>query len=462
MKKIVSIFLLASLFAAGCSPTPVQEDALLQLASGQKSEIVLDSDGDLVNIRFTSTHDWQVELSESPSWLEVTPLEGAAGKGTIKVSAEANTTGTARMAEVLIRSYDLELKLTFTQENFVSLFEILETEGEVSACGGLVVIPVNTTQDFTYESYEDWLIPVTTSLRKAKEVILAAEPNVAAEARSAEVVFTSEGIDYVFTLTQTAAGPDLQNWESADFAQRSLAMRFTADWCGYCPYMATAFDSAKDQMGGALELVSLHGEDSSYEFSGTNELIRRFDVDGFPTGIVDARASIPNYQSTATTADAAMQVAQETQDSYPASTGISCSSHVNGTNLTVSVSLYFKEADSYHVTVLLLEDGIVGKQSGAGSNYTHNDVARYALTSMSGESIRVAADNTILTKTYAALVDSKWNPDNLKVLVYVERSYDGQDRVEEVKAADYGNYGDTYIETCLVAEVGETAELQYK
>lgn len=453
--------MLAVLFAAGCTPT-IEQVAKLELASGQKSEWELDSDGDLVNVRFSSTQDWQVEMADDASWLEVSPLEGVAGNGSIKVKAESNTSGSTRTAEVVIRSSDLELRLTFTQENYVSKFNLLDTEGEIVALGGVVSIQLDANQDFTYTCTEEWVVPVTTNLRKAKEVIVAAEPNFDSASRTAEVVFKSKGAEYVFILTQEAAGADLLGWETKSFTHRSLAMRFTADWCGFCPYMATAFDSAKEQMNGSLELVSLHGDDSTYEFSGTNTLVRRFGVSGFPTGVVDARASIPNYQSTATTASTAMQVAKETQAYYPTTTSIACSSYLSGTDLTVFLPLFFKDADSYHVTVLLLEDGIVGYQNGGGSHYDHKDVARLAVTSISGNSIRISEDNTVSTNVYTAKVDPAWNTDNLKLLIYVEKSYGDQAVVEEVGYAEYGNYGDTYIDNCRVVKVGETAGLELK
>jgi hypothetical protein len=226
--------------------------------------------------------------------------------------------------------------------------------------------------------------------------------------------------------------------------------------------MGKAFDSAKDQMGDALELVSLHGSQSDYEFSGTSQLSRRFGVSGYPTGVVDARASIPNYEATSTTASVVEDVVQETRTSYPAVSGIVVDSYLSGTELTVFVPIYFHKSGSYRVSVLLLEDGIVGYQNGGGSSYTHNDVARYALTSMSGESVRIESDNTAWNKVYTARVNSVWNPENLKVLVYVERSYGDQARVEGVNGAQYGDYGDTYIDNCRAVPIGETGQLELK
>jgi hypothetical protein len=112
------------------------------------------------------------------------------------------------------------------------------------------------------------------------------------------------------------------------------------------------------------------------------------------------------------------------------------------------------------VTVLLLEDGIVGYQNGGGTSYTHNDVARYALTSMSGDSVKIESDNTVWSNIYTAKVSTAWNPDKLKVLVYVERPYGNQPEVGDVSGAQYSNYGDIYIDNCRAVKVGESGPIE--
>jgi hypothetical protein len=226
--------------------------------------------------------------------------------------------------------------------------------------------------------------------------------------------------------------------------------------------MAEAFDKAKSQMNGALELVSLHAIDSDIPFSGTRTLANRFNISGYPTGIVDARASIPNYSSTTTTAKAAVSVANETQTAYPASVGIAGASAINSNTIDISVGLYVKEAGSYRVTVLVLEDGIVAMQNGGGTNYVHNDVARTAVTSISGESVQVESNGLLWTKSYSVRLDAAWNPDNLKILIYVEKPFGDRERVRGVADAEYRDYGDTYIDNCLAVPVGQVGQLELK
>ena len=225
-------------------------------------------------------------------------------------------------------------------------------------------------------------------------------------------------------------------------------MRFTADWCGYCPFMARAFNEAEQNMNDRFVTVSLHGGQSALEFSSISPFLNRFNVDGFPTGIVDARANIPNYNNTSTTASVAMAVAEETHENYPSQTGIAVNSTLDGTSLTVDLSLYVKEADTYRVTVLLLEDKIIGYQNGVAmsSRYEHNDIARQA----------------VWEKTFTSTISSKYKPENLRLLVYVEKPYGNREKAHGVDGAEYDNYGDTYIDNCRAVAVGENAPLELK
>lgn len=471
MKNFASFFMLVAFALSACSkiddggqdkPDGGNADSSIQLGSGVEQEIILDSDGGSKIIRFTAPLNWHVELSGESEWLVLSPVEGEAGTGRVKVKAEANTSGGTRRAEFSVCSGIHSVQFYVIQDHYEMVFDLPETEMQVSSSGGILPIPINTNQDFDVISDKDWVVPSPSQGKRPEYVVVAVEPNLSNESRTAEVVVSSDMGEVTVTVTQEAVDESISQWTVREFAHRSLAMRFTATWCGYCPMMGKAFDMAKDQMDGSLELVSLHGSQSDYEFSGTSQLGRRFGISGYPTGVVDARASIPNYEATSTTASVVEDVVHETMTSYPAVSGIVVDSHLSGTELTVFVPIYFHKSGSYRVSVLLLEDGIVGYQNGGGSSYTHNDVARYALTSMSGESVKIESDNTVWSKVYTAKVNSVWNPENLKVLVYVERPYGDRERVKGVNGAQYGDYGDTYIDNCRSVPIGEAGQLELK
>ena len=465
MKKSFIALLAAIAFLLGCDG-PIAEETIgdIQLASSSKDVVEIKPEGGMENVRFSSALDWHVELSEE--WLTVEPMEGAAGTARISIKADANETAETREAIVKICSEGVEVPVTVTQEPFIPTFELLDASKEITCLGGEFSISIYTDVEYEFHCEADWVTCVSTKAPRTRTITFVAEPNPLPEERKALITFCAGTSCKMFTLTQRAAGTEADDWKKDQFVHRSLAMRFTATWCGYCPMLGSAFESAKNQMNGSLELVSLHGSDSNYEFSGTNTLVSRFRVQGFPTGVVDARATINNDEQSVTS-KAAVDLATETADSYPVTTGIACSSTLSGNTINVDLDLYVKEADTYRVTVLLLEDNITGYQNDGGradNSYVHNDVARLAITSMNGERIEVSEDYQVVKKSFSGTVRSSWDPDNMKVLIYVEKPYGDRDKVDGVnsRVVNYGNYGDTYIDNCRAVKVGETAALELR
>lgn len=459
MKKYLLALVAALAALYGCSDLGFSQEGEIKFSSG-KDVYEIKPEGGKETVRFSSALEWNIEFSEE--WLTVDPMEGGPGTAKITISAEANETSEARQAIVNICTGGIEFPITVNQEAFVPTFELLETEKEMSCLGGELVISVYTDVEYEFNCDADWVTSTSTKAPRTRKVTFTVEPNTTPETRKAIITFCAGTTCQAFTLTQRAGGTEADDWKYDSFVDRSLAMRYTATWCGYCPYMATAFESAKAQLGDALVLVNLHSAESSYEFSGTTTLAKRFGINNLPTGVVDARASVPNYNSTSTTAAVVMDLANETQEVYPAKTGIACKSVLDGTSLTVDLSVYFKEADDYKVTVLLLEDAIVGYQNGGGNSYKHDDVARLAVTSVSGDAVSVAEDGTVWDKTYTSTVKSSWKAENLELLIYVEKPYGDQGKAKGVSGATYGNYGTTYIDNCRVVKVGEDAVLELK
>ena len=466
MKNWISYFMVVLLFVTACTivdegdQTPTDGgngNPSIELGTGVEQEIILEADGGSEIIRFTSSQSWYIESPEDAPWLQLSPVEGEPGDGRVKVKAESNTSGVIRRAEFKVCSGTLSVKFSVIQDNYDLVFEIPETEMHISGAGGLIPIPINTNQDFLVESAQDWVIPIISQAKMPENIVVAVEPNLTSSTRTSDITVSCDLGEVTITVTQDSADGLLSQWTDKSFVSRSLAMRFTATWCGYCPQMSAAFDSAKEQMKGALEIVNLHTYGSDYEFSGTDQLERRFGVSNYPTGIVDLRAFVSNNSQAASIA---MQIAQETKNSYPSVAGISVDSYLSGTDLTVVVPIYFHKPDRYRVTVLLLEDDIVGEQAGAGSQYTHNDIARKALTSMSGDPVNIISANTVKTLTYTTKVRSEWNSDNLKVLVYVERPYGDLPLATGVSGAKYINNDETFIDNCRSVMVGEDAAVE--
>lgn len=479
MKKLIaslSAVILFSIIFNGCNPdviTPENPDqnnqteqpeeqvgnAQIELASTQKDVVVADPSDDSFNIRFMSSAAWKASVEDGADWVTLSPTEGEAGTGKVGVKVSRNDSEGDRTATVKITAGNASVQVLIEQAMFVPTFDLSMSSKEISAKGGVISVVVSTDVEYYYDIIPDWITVVESKLVFDYHHQFNIEPNPLPEPRTGMITFCAGGMCKAINITQRAAGTEADDWKVDEFHHRSLALRFTADWCGYCPYMATAFSSVKSSMKDRFEMVSLHGDASTYEFAGTTTLANRFKVSGFPTGVVDGRAIVQNSVSTDVTASVAKEVAEETQATYPATTGIACSSTLEGTTLNVNVDLYAKEADTYKLVVLLLEDNIVGYQNGGGNSYEHNDVARMALTPIMGDEVVAANDFEICSKSYTAEIKSSWKAENLRLMIYVEKPYGERERVKGVANAKYNNES-TYVDNCRSIPVGVNAELE--
>lgn len=248
---------------------------------------------------------------------------------------------------------------------------------------------------------------------------------------------------------------DPEDWAGKEFWHKSLAMKFTATWCGYCPMMATSFASAISQYPNRIELLNLHPTSSNLGFNGTSKLENIFKITSFPTGMIDYRSSIANYSNSNYTTKVILDAVKETESNYPVKTGISFSSSVSGNTLNLNVKLYIKEKGDYKVTAVLLEDNIIGYQNGGGDNYNHSSIARVAITDITGDAVSTSEDNKTVSKNYTATIPSSCDKNNLRVLVYVLRQYGSQ---TIIRTADYGDY---YVDNAISAAVGTTQDLVF-
>ena len=247
---------------------------------------------------------------------------------------------------------------------------------------------------------------------------------------------------------------DPEDWAGKEFWHKSLGMRFTATWCGYCPNLATGFAKAVSQYPNKIEQLNLHPTSSNLGFSGTSALSNIFNVTGYPTGMIDYRSRIGNYASDYA-ATLVVGAVKETEKNYPVKTGISFSSSVSGSTVNLNVKLYIKEKGDYKVTAVLLEDNIIGYQNGGGDSYNHSNIARVAFSDITGDAVSTSEDNKTVSKNYTATIPSSCDKNNLRVLVYVLRQYGSQ---TIIRTADYGDY---YVDNAISAAVGTTQDLVF-
>ena len=477
MIKLRLLVALSMIFLVTACDTVIPTPELI-LDFPDETVIELSPKGEKRHIGFTSALAWSAEVVDGGHWLKVSPSEGDAGNSFFTLHATANLEPGMRTAIVRLSSADLHMDLEVVQDtDFVEVFELSASSFELPVEGGTIEIRVNTNVDYYFDIIDGWILDPATKAVSEYVHIFEVSENDSEQQRSGTITFCAGDLCHPVTVVQAGKEPEDEeeggnvtgggntesgsgDWTSATFRHKSLAVRVTADWCGYCPYMANAFAKALEMRPEGLELVSLHASGGLY-YSAAGSMTDHYNITGYPTGIIDGRAKLPNYTDATVGANYLMYVVDETESSYPATTGIAFTSTLDGRNLSVDLDLYIKKPDTYKITVLLLEDDIIAYQNGGGSNYEHDHVVRTALSSPTGDSIIVTDDNTIWTKNYQVEVPYSCELSNLRVLVYVQKPYGEQNVVQSVSGVEYGDFGGWYVDNCLSAKTGTTAELKY-
>ena len=137
------------------------------------------------------------------------------------------------------------------------------------------------------------------------------------------------------------------------------------------------------------------------DLGGDDSLAKVFGISGFPTGLVDFRGLFSNGNQSATVA-CIEGLVQESSESYPSATSFEAGVKVDGSTLTVDVSVLSVVSEpAMKLAVVLVENGIVKDQKFNGNasdypeidfnNYVHDHVVRECPTSYTGESLPVEA-----------------------------------------------------------------------
>ena len=323
----------------------------------------------------------------------------------------------------------------------------------VSGLGGAVAINFRSMVDYEIHSASDWIhfksIDGDPRLREGATASFQVDQNPGDEREGYIIVCNNQnGNCFPVTVTQ-ASGVGLKK-----VTHHSLGMRFTATWCGWCPYMNESFIKAKDLLGDRFDYVNLHVSSSDLAFTGTNHWASLFQISGLPTGIVDARVRIGNSTDTDAVARTIAAAVDDQEGLYPAQTAVGLESTLNGRDLTVKADVFARKAGSYKLTVFLLESDVVHTQSGGGSNYVHNRIGRMSLTATSGDTVKVTEDNGTTVVNLTASIPSGYDLTKMDVLAFVQCPFGDQPVVQS------GSYGDWYIDNCRSAALGATAPLE--
>jgi len=405
-------------------------------------------------------------LASAPEWITVGDVKKLGlDRYEHSFTVPANTDRGSRSG-VIVFCNDNNACVPYSVSQDTSFEELLASPEQISFpyTGGTDYIGITSNVEWTVECSAPWLEISPLSGSGNATIAVKAGENYGMEPRTANIEISSANKSIVQTVSVSQEKYDgdniLVDWSRA-FYHSSLFMRFTADWCGNCPLMATAAKDAVSQLPGKIVLLTLHGDSSSYlAFESFNPLANQYKVDGYPTGIVDGRRDVPNYGNTSYTTRDILKYVQETEDNYPVSSAIGVISSLDGRTLDVNIQLCIRYAAKYKVTAIVIENGIIGWQAdysyGEHSDYHHDYVARKSLTGVLGEAFEVDEDQRVVTRHYSYQVPEQYVLENLQIVVYVQRAYDG---MSVIRTKDYGNY---YVDNAVSVPVGEVLVPQYE
>ena len=220
----------------------------------------------------------------------------------------------------------------------------------------------------------------------------------------------------------------------SSFPRNYLIEHFTGDQCGYCPYGMYSIVEYKQQSSTPCIWVSHHYgyNQDEYTISESAKIGSTCGVQGAPSMAMNrtkvtgnAIAFHPGYLvedgMTATIAskcDTTAEASVVIDHTYNAET--------RELNVTVSGQVANTEVTEYLLTVLIKENGLIGKQAdyywswktNGWKEFMHPCVARDLLTeSQLGDTVKV--ENQTYSKTFTYTVSEKWVAENCNVVAYI-------------------------------------------
>lgn len=451
MKKILILFFCALAAAAchGVSDEPAFTLGITEISLPcEGGDFELDAKGDF-------------DVSGMSDWIS--------RKSTLLFTATRNDSFRERTGYISLSSGGKSYSINVRQAAISHHFKVSPASMDIAAEGGEFEIKVDCNIGFELTKDAGWIEHLSSS--KEGDITSCrfnAGENTSLSPRSGILSFAAESGEIIEVTVRQTTKDGLPEWGVKEFYHRSLAMRFTATWCGYCPMMHSAIETAMSNNPDKIEYAALHAESSKLASPGVKALISRYGINGFPSGIMDGRAEVQNFNQISTTTAVFSGLLKEMEENYPCVTGTEISSTLKDGKIEAEIKLFSKVSEDLYITVLLLEDKIFSYQAdninGAQQKYEHNSVCRESLTDIKGELLTVDNSFEPAVLNYSMELPSNVNnSDNLRILVYVMRSNDAiKNHVKKVSNASYGKYNNCYVDNAKSAKINTNSALEYK
>lgn len=427
--------------------------------------------GDQTKVTFEFESSWQV--NNGLDWLKVSPLSGFSGANELTIEAKSsNESMEERVGYFSLAVNGGLIKTWVVQDGQKGLAPAVELVG-ASAEAGDVTFEVNGNVAYEASTEDSWITVknvefpdsvlladnATRSKFMVSTVTISLSENTG-DMRYGTVILTdADGTDYNVEIAQM--GQMVADY-TQDFYRRSIAIRFTATWCGYCPVMAASIDGAIEALPGRIIPFTLHATSSQggLAYSGTANFEGLYNIGGYPTGIFNGYADVPNYQ-TSSNIQLFQNLANEAIEYNPSNTNIGGFVSLSNGKVKAQISVASKEAGEYKIAAFLLEDGIVYTQASGGSDYVHNYVVRKEMTGIYGDAFSAQA-NSIKDFEYTIDVPSSVkDASKLHVVVYIINPNASSASTMYASQVEYLNLG-TYVDQVVDIPVNNICEFKYE
>ena len=407
------------------------------------------AEGGTVTVNVVTNVEYYCEVTED--WVREVETKSAELKTaetyTHTFVVDPNTSEEERSAVISFCGNQNCIPFTITQEGVEVEYALNVDQENISVeyTGTETPITVNVTSNVEWQvvSDADWCTVSTASGSGDGSFTVSVAESAETEPRVCNVTVSSDEIDVVrnVIVTQAAKPEDVEpDWINSEFFHRSLIMRFTATWCGYCPMMAESVEKTLEKRPGKFEALSVHGSQSDLATSASLALEGHYPIEGYPTGIVDGYYEVGNGLPTSTMMNFILGMTKREAD-YEVYTGYGFESSVLDSKIVLNLDVYVKKAGDYKVTALLVEDGIVNRQADETVyvyDYVHNGVIQSAFTNALGDSFTTDEDNVKKNFAYSLAAPKGSKVENLKVVVYVQRKEGKVTFVDNVASAKVG------------------------
>ena len=396
---------------------------------------------------------WKVRNSNT--WFSVYPLSGDPGTVELSVSVlEANTELREKEADFII-TVGVGENETNTQyyvfQDPIPGWNLETSTASVSGEAQSYTFPIQGNLDFEAVLAEgvDWITidgvtesdstllsdNTTYSAYRTYNINMQIEANDG-EVRSTEIYLNSVDGTVKDTIEVSQMGELVADF-SREFIRRSLILKITGNWCGWCPQLSLSAHEAIELYPNHIELVNFYTNSGALTCSSVRIFENLFGTGGgAPFASFNYYSEVGNYSSGYTTArDEFVNLAKEAVETeeLKSNTVIGGVASVDGGSVNVTINIASKEAGTYNVCAFLLEDGVIGQQSDYTGlvddprNYEHSDILRASITDEFGDEYALSAQGNETINLSVEIPANVQNTENLHVLVFTMRegTYEG-------------------------------------